>query len=119
MNIRDYLLKPGQWHAEPQEKRYIVWHGTQGRTAQTPSGGKPGQATSSIDGWIEAGNRIGTPYLIDRDGTIYRTFKNDAEWISHLGIKGTNSLYDRASVGIEMANELELTAHDGAYYARF
>ncbi len=117
MKIVDYPLSNGQWYAEKQTKKYIIWHGTQGRTACTPSNGNPGQATSSIDGWNDNPDHIGTPFLVDRDGTIYRTFKDEREWIYHLGLPGTNGRYDKASIGIEFANELELIASDGKYYA--
>src|SRR5207253_7909734 len=75
----DYPLSPGQWYSEPQEKKYIIWHGTQGRTACTPANGRPGLATSSIDGWNTDELHVGTPFLVDRDGTIYRTFKDERE----------------------------------------
>lgn len=117
MNIKDYPLNPGQWFAAPQRKTHIVWHGTSGRTAKTPFHGEPGRATSSIDGWNGNPDHVGTPYLIDRDGTIYRTFQNDAEWIFHLGLKETDGKYDKASVGIELANELELKKKGDSYYA--
>lgn len=113
----DYPLSPGQWYPEPQEKKYIVWHGTQGRTACTPANGRPGVATSSIDGWNMDAAHIGTPFLIDRDGTIYRTFKDEREWIFHLGLDNTNGRYDKASIGIEFANELELITAGGKFYA--
>ncbi|HXM26983.1 MAG TPA: peptidoglycan-binding domain-containing protein [Chthoniobacterales bacterium] len=115
--IIDYPLKSGNWFEGPQTKKYVLWHCTQGRSSATPVNGKPGEATSSIDGWNDAEKHIGTPYLIDREGTIYRTFKDDSQWIFHLGLKGTNGLYDKASVGIEMANELELQRSGGDYYA--
>ncbi|HEU4770814.1 MAG TPA: hypothetical protein VFS68_01535, partial [Candidatus Udaeobacter sp.] len=99
MKIVDYPLSSGQWFAEKQLKRYIIWHGTQGRTAYTPSNGRPGEATSSIDGWNADEKRIGTPFLVDRDGTIYRTFEDEREWIFHLGLANTKGRYDRASIG--------------------
>ncbi len=117
MKIVDYPLSSGRWFAQKQLKKYIIWHGTQGRTACTPSNGRPGEATSSIDGWNAAKKHIGTPFLVDRDGTIYRTFKDDREWIFHLGLAGTQGRYDKASIGIEFANELELIAADGKFYA--
>jgi len=117
MKIVDYPLSSGQWFAQKQLKKYIIWHGTQGRTAYTPSNGRPGEATSSIDGWNADEKHIGTPFLVDRDGTIYRTFKDDREWIFHLGLDDTKGRYDKASVGIEFANELELIAADGKFYA--
>ena len=84
--------------AQKQLKKYIIWHGTQGRTAYTPSNGRPGEATTSIDGWNAAKKHIGTPFLVDRDGAIYRTFKDDREWIFHLGLAGTQGRYDKASI---------------------
>ena len=117
MRIVDYPLSRGQWYPEKQAKKYIVWHGTQGRTACTPSNGHPGVATSSIDGWNADENHVGTPFLVDRDGTIYRTFKDEREWIFHLGLAGTKGRYDKASIGIEFANELELIANNGKFYA--
>ena len=113
----DYPLSLGQWYAEPQQKKYIIWHGTQGRTACTPANGRPGLATSSIDGWNADELHVGTPYLVDRDGTIYRTFKDEREWIFHLGLANTKGRYDKASIGIEFANELELITAAGKFYA--
>jgi len=117
MKIVDYPLSSGQWFAEKALKKYIIWHGTQGRTAYTPSNGRPGEATSSIDGWNADEKHIGTPFLVDRDGTIYRTFKDEREWIFHLGLANTKGRYDKVSIGIEFANELELIAADGKFYA--
>ena len=104
MNIQPYPLDPGQWYTQPTKKRYVVWHGTAGRTRPTPAGHRPGLATTSIDGWNRDGARVGAPYVVDRDGTIYHTF-DDAHWIYHLGLKGTDGYYDKASVAIEFANE--------------
>lgn len=116
MNIKNYPLKPGQWFATPKPKKYVVWHGTTGRTSATPRNGQPGKATSTIDWWNTDPKRIGTPWLVDRDGTIYRTF-DDRHWAAHLGITNTNNKYDKASVGIEIANEVDLKLHNGNLYA--
>lgn len=117
MKIVDYPLLPGQFVAEKTTKTHVVWHGTLGRTKYTPYKGKPGQATSSIDGWnSDDHGRVGAHYLIDRDGTVYRTM-NEEHWIYHLGLKNTNGKYDKSSIGIELANELGLIPHGGKYYA--
>jgi N-acetylmuramoyl-L-alanine amidase len=108
MNISKYPLNKGQWFRQVTTKNYIVWHGTGGRTRNTPVFGHPGRATSSIDGWNLDGQRVGAPYLVDRDGTVYQTF-DETFWIYHLGLKGTNGRFDRESVAIEFANELVLT----------
>jgi hypothetical protein len=59
--------------------------------------------------------RLGAPSA-PRDGTIYKTF-DDTAWIYHLGIKGTNGRYDKASVAIEFANELGLALDGDRLYA--
>ncbi len=108
MNITPYPLKRGQWCPQVTKKKFVVWHGTGGRTSDTPVYSRPGRATTSIEGWNVEGSRVGAPYLVDRDGTIYQTF-DDSEWIYHLGLPGTKGWYDKASVAIEFANELGLT----------
>ncbi len=116
MNITSYPLKRGQWYEEATKKQFIVWHGTEGRTRNTPASGRPGRATTSIDAWNLDANRIGAPYLVDRDGTIYKTFE-DTGWIYHLGLNGTKGRYDRSSVAIEFANEGPLSLDGDRLYA--
>lgn len=116
MKIVEYPLTDGQWYREIFPKKYIVWHATEGRTAFTPYNGKPGRATSSIDYWNNNKSKVGAPFLIDRDGTIYQTF-DEKDWISHLGIKGSNSCYDKHSIAIEIANEGPLKIKDNKFYA--
>ena len=118
MNIKPYPLKPGQWKATVTPKKYVVWHGTTGRTSATPINGQPGKATSTIDWWNNEpeSKPIGAPWVVDRDGTIYKTF-DDREWIFHLGLPNTNGKYDKASVAIEIANEVDLKLDNGNLYA--
>lgn len=116
MHIVNYSLKSGQFFNETTKKTHIVWHGTQGRTAFTPVNGKPGKATTSIDFWNDDPGHVGAQWLVDRDGTIYQCM-DDTKWIFHLGLKGTDGKYDKASVGIEFANELGLKKSGDKYYA--
>ena len=116
MNIQNYPLKPGQWVPTVTQKKYVVWHGTTGRTSATPINGHPGKATSTIDWWNQEPARIGAPWVVDRDGTIFKTF-DDREWIYHLGIVHTNGKYDKSSVGIEIANEVDLRLDGDELYA--
>jgi len=104
MNITSYPLKRGQFYEQPTKKQFVVWHGTEGRTYYTPASGRPGRARTSIDAWNLDANRVGAPYLVDRDGTIFKTFE-DSGWIYHLGLEGTRGTYDRTAVAIEFANE--------------
>lgn len=116
MNIQSYPLKGGQYFHHRIPKKYVVWHGTAGRTRNTPVYGKPGQATTTIDGWNTTPDRVGAPWLVDRDGTIYKTF-DDRLWIYHLGLKGTNGRYDQSSVAIEFANEVALELDGDRFHA--
>ena len=116
MNIKPYPLKPGQWFPNMMRKKFVVWHGTAGRTSHTPVSGFPAKATTTIDGWNAAHDRIGAPWLVDRDGTIYKAFE-DSAWIYHLGLKGTKARYDQSSVAIEFANELALDLDGDRLYA--
>lgn len=116
MNIKPYPLKRGQWFPQLTTKKYVVWHGTAGRTHHSPPSGRPGRATTSIDGWNLNEDRVGAPWLVDRDGTIYKTFE-DLGWIYHLGLKGTNGRYDKSSVAVEFANELALLQDGNRLYA--
>ena len=116
MNVQQYPLKKGQYFPDLTAKKFVVWHGTAGRTLHTPVSGRPGKATTSIDGWNLNADRVGAPWLVDRDGTIYETF-NDSAWIYHLGLKGTKGRYDKQSVAIEFANEGPLDLDGDRLYA--
>ena len=74
MNIIPYALRTNQWIHQITAKKYVVWHGTAGRTLHTPSSGRPGRmhstaagqasgALTSIDGWNLDALRVGVPYL--------------------------------------------------------
>lgn len=62
-------------------------------------------AGSSVAGavawWKTKNPHIGTPYIIDRDGTIYQVFDSDY-WAWHLGIN--NAAQDQRLIGIELVN---------------
>jgi len=116
MNVKSYPLKHGQWFRERTHKKYVVWHGTAGRTRHSPAFGRPGRATTSIDAWNRDEQHIGAPWVVDRDGTSYQTF-DDSGWIHHLGLNGTHGRYDKASVAIELANEGPLTLDGDRLYA--
>ena len=116
MNIIDYPIKHGQYYQAPTKKQYVVWHGSQARTRCTPVAGNPGRVTYPIDAWYLAGTRVGAPYVVDRDGTIYKTF-DDKGWIYHLGLNGTKARYDQGSVAIQLANEGPLELDGDLLYA--
>lgn len=98
------------------EKQFIVWHGSHARTKCTPYGKTPGKGTSVIDHWNNVKEKQGVAYVIDRDGTVFNTF-DDSRWSYHLNLPTNQTSYDKQSVGISLANELNLIKDNGRYYA--
>lgn len=84
-------LKENQYYQGVYEKKYIFLHHTAG-----------GSAASSIAHWAANPEHIATPFVIDRDGTIYQCYPPEY-WAYHLGVKG-NSAIERASIGIEICS---------------
>lgn len=115
-NLKQYPLQSRRWIATETKKTHIVLHGSFSRTKYTPFGKEDGRDTSVIDNWNASDEKFGAPYLIGRDGTIYQTF-DDKEWIYHLGIPGTKGYYDKISIPIMLANELNLNRENGRNYA--
>ena len=95
-------LHPNQYFQGIFPKKYIFLHHTAG-----------GSAASSIGGWAANPARIATPYVIDRDGTIYECY-DPKFWAYSLGVKG-NSAIERASIPIEIASYGNLTLKNGKY----
>jgi len=89
--IRKIPLARNQYYQGEFTKKYIFLHHTAG-----------GSAASSISHWASNPERIATPYVIDRDGTIYECY-DPKYWAYHLGVKG-NSDIERASIGIEICS---------------
>ncbi len=83
----------GQYFAEEFPKKQIYLHHTVGGTAK-----------STFDWWNGTPDRVGTAFIIDRDGTIYQVF-DPKYWAFHLGLTTSNNLItNKSSIGIEIAN---------------
>lgn len=102
MVVSKIPLKPNQYFEGAYNKKFIVLHHTAG-----------GSAASSIAWWAKDPKPIATPYIIDRDGSIYECF-DPKHWAYHLGA-GIKSL-EQQSIGIELANYGALTLKNGKYY---
>lgn len=98
---RDTLRLPADEHyQEVHPKRQIVIHHTVG-----------GSAKSTFNWWLADRNKsgeilkVGTAYIIERDGTIYEVF-DPRYWAHHLGLKHRdNTRLNQQSIGIELASE--------------
>jgi N-acetyl-anhydromuramyl-L-alanine amidase AmpD len=85
-------LSPSEFVPEITPKDLIVLHFTAGTTAR-----------SAFDTWRNDPRRIATSYIVDLDGSIYEVFPASS-WASHLGVSSPQSIQDRRSIGIEIAN---------------
>lgn len=98
--VKQIPLASNQYYQGIYQKKYIVLHHTAG-----------GSAASSIAGWAATPQHIATPYVIDRDGTIYECF-NPKFWAYSLGVKGQTAL-EKATIAIEIASYGALTEKGG------
>jgi len=107
MIIKKHLY-PNQYIAQRVPKRAIVLHHTAG-----------GSATATLEWWANDNAKVGTAYVIDRDGTIYEAFPPEC-WSWHLGLQDvtndSNIYLNKVTIGIELCNWGYLTERDGQYY---
>lgn len=104
MKIVSAPLPVSQYFQGVFTKRNIVLHHTVSSTAK-----------SALTWWAVDPGRIGTAYVIDKDGTIYEAFKPEY-WAHHLGLKTSNNVaLNKCSIGIEIVNEgpLKMIPHVG------
>jgi N-acetyl-anhydromuramyl-L-alanine amidase AmpD len=83
-----------QYFPTAHKKTRVCLHHTMGRSAE-----------SSIDYWKTQVEKVGTAYIIDRDGTVYTVF-NDSFWAYQFGLRGVSARldYEQSTIGIELAN---------------
>lgn len=96
------LLDDNQYYHSAQNKKRIVLHHTAG-----------GSAKSSINWWNKYKDHVCTPYIIDRDGTIYELFQPEY-WAYALGIN--SSWAEKKSIQIEICNFGWLVEHNGQIF---
>lgn len=95
--IIDHFINNGQYVTDLLEKKSIFLHHTSG-----------GSFKSAYSWWNATPDRVGTAFVIERDGTIYRTF-DEKYWAYHLGIKGDDDWNEKHSIGIEIVSMGGLT----------
>jgi N-acetyl-anhydromuramyl-L-alanine amidase AmpD len=89
--IKRYLTN-GQYLTTHHPKHAVFLHHTAGTTAQ-----------GAWSWWNQTPERIGTAYLIDRNGDIYECF-DPRTWAFHLGVKGDDDSQEKNSIGIEIVS---------------
>jgi len=102
MNIIKKHLNDSQYYKEEHPKTQIYLHHTVSSTFH-----------STYMWWQETPDRVGTAYVVDKNGDIYETF-NPEYWSWHLGLgKGA---YEKKSIGIELVCEGYLTKKGDQIY---
>lgn len=88
------FLNEDQYFKVKQMKNQIVLHHTAGG----------GNAANVIHGWNFNVERVGTAFVIDSKGEVFKAFEPEY-WAYHLGLKSiTNSQLNKNSIGIEVCS---------------
>ena len=87
---RTLRLNDSQFYPVERNKTMIMLHHTAG-----------GSAKGAINWWNTTPQKIGTAYLIERDGTVYECF-DPKHYGFHVGLKGDDNYVESHSVGIEI-----------------
>lgn len=110
-----FKLSDKQYFKEVHPKKIIVLH-------HTVSG--PG-VTGDVNWWEKTPEKVGTPFIIDRDGEVFQVF-DEKYWIHHLGITSnqlrqfqsstTNIRLNQLSIGIELDSWGGLVEKGGKFF---
>ncbi len=98
-------LNGDQYYPTEYTKNNIFLHHTAGYSAK-----------DAIDWWNQTPDHVGTPFVIDRDGTIYQCF-DEKKWIYSLGVTGATNT-EKHGIPIEIVSlGFLFKENDGEYYA--
>lgn len=105
INIKKQHLADNQYYPMAQNKTMLIWHHTAGMTA-----------AGALSWWDQTPERVGTPYLIERDGTIIECF-DPSFWAYHIGMPKDDNFIEYASVPVEIVSAGYLTKEaDGTFW---
>jgi N-acetyl-anhydromuramyl-L-alanine amidase AmpD len=92
-------LKENQFYQEEYPKKQIVLHHTVSN----------GNAKNVMAWWNKTPAKVGTAFIIDREGVIHQCFSSK-HWAHHLGTKAKNNKQlNQESIGIELCSWGPLT----------
>ena len=101
MKAINHNFPEAQYYKQEQTKRIIVLHHTVSGVG----------VTGDINWWQQTPERVATPVILDREGTVHQIF-SPKYWAHHLGIKSrmlrqmsssvTNDRLNQISIGIEI-----------------
>ena len=100
MDLVKKHLSNGQYLTQEYEKKSQFLH----HTVST-------NAMSAWRWWNSTPERVGTPFIIDRDGSIIECF-DPKMWAFHLGIVGDDNWHEKHSINIELTSAGPLYYHN-------
>ena len=95
INNTKFRLPDNKYFHDVIPKEMIMLHFTAGHNV-----------SAAYQTWMSQNIAIGTPYILDQDGTVYETF-DPKLWAYHIGCTGPkaqNHKHDKRSVPIEVIN---------------
>ena len=96
MEIIKKHLTNGQYLTREFEKDAIFLHHTAGTNAE-----------GAWQWWNQTPDRVGTPFILDRDGKVVECF-DPKNWAFHLGLVGDDNHHEMHSVNIEIVSAGQL-----------
>jgi N-acetyl-anhydromuramyl-L-alanine amidase AmpD len=104
--IKDKGLPLKEYFPTAYKKERICLHHTCGTTAE-----------GAISWWKQKSEKVGTAYLVDKDGIVTEAF-NDSFYAYQYGLKNMSNRLDleKSSIGIEIVNEGGLYERNGKIY---
>lgn len=104
MIIKQLLINSKEYKKEIFIKDLIVLHHTV----------SSGTAEAVKSWWESTPDAVATAFIIEKDGSIYRTF-DERYWSWHMG-PGSGIINNKRSIGIEIINEGPLVKRGDSYY---
>lgn len=92
MDIVKKYLTNGQYLTQEYEKLSIFLHHTVSTNAESP-----------WRWWNSTPERVGTAYIIDRDGTIIECY-DPKMWAFHIGLSDDDNFWEKHSINIELVS---------------
>jgi N-acetyl-anhydromuramyl-L-alanine amidase AmpD len=103
MEIIKKHLTNGQYMTQEYVKDSIFLHHTAGLNAE-----------GAWQWWNQTPERVGTPYIIDRDGKIIECF-DPKMWAYHLGVNNDDNYHEMHSINVELVSGGQLYPENGQF----
>lgn len=113
INDTKYVLPTKNYYQDPQQKKAITLHHTNGWTVVKGTKDRP--SMNHFNWWKSTDIHVSTAFSIDYKGNIYQHF-DPKYWAYHIGLGQQKNYLDKQSIGIEITNEGCLTKDNDKFY---